>query len=73
MSEQRLIEFLRQFRRPYASLICSSALAGCVIYGVHTGNHIPEGLGWVLAFVIMGDTAARAAEKMRGTSNGERG
>jgi hypothetical protein len=60
------IDFLRNFRRPYSSIICSSALAGSVIYGVHTGNHIPEGLGWVLAAVSIGDGVARAAEKIRG-------
>ena len=61
-----LVDFLRQFRRPYASLICSSSLAGGVVYGVHTGNHMPEGLAWVLAAVAIGDIAARAAEKING-------
>jgi hypothetical protein len=65
-SHGKLVDFLRQFRRPYASIVCASALAGGVVYGVHTGNHIPEGLGWVLAAVSIGDIAARAAEKIRG-------
>lgn len=63
-----IINFLRNFRRPYASLVCATALAGGVVWGVHTGNHMPEGLAWVLAAVSIGDIAARAAEKIRGAS-----
>jgi hypothetical protein len=67
-SHGRFIDFLRNFRRPYASIVCSSALAGGVLWGTNTGHFIPEGLGWVLAFIVVGDTAARAAEKMRGST-----
>ena len=67
-SHGRFIDFLRNFRRPYASLVCSTALAGGSLWGVQTGNHLPEGLAWVLAAVSIGDIAARAAEKIRGAS-----
>jgi len=66
MTQEQVINFLRQFRRPYASIICSSTLASGVLYGIHTGNHMPEGLAWVLAAVSIGDIAARAAEKING-------
>ncbi len=66
-SHGKWVDLARNLRRPYASFVCASALAGGVVYGVHTGNHIPEGLGWVLAAVIVGDVAARAAEKIRGS------
>lgn len=66
---ETFLNFTRQFRRPYASMVCATALAGGSLYGVHTGHFIPEGLALVLAGVSLGDIAARAAEKIHGAAS----
>lgn len=64
MTTEGFLSFVRQFRRPYASMTCATALASGTLYGVHTGHFIPEGLAFVLALVSLGDIGARMAEKI---------
>ena len=72
MTADSFLAFLRNFRRPYASIICSTTLAGSALWGAESGHWMPEGLAWVFAVIILGDTAARMAEKIRGSSGDER-
>ena len=53
MTQEEFISFVRAFRRPYASIICATTLAGSVVIGSFTGHFIPAALGWVLAPVIV--------------------
>lgn len=69
MTREQLVSFLRNFRRPYASIVCATALSGGTIYGVQSGNFIPEGLAWALVFVIVADGSQRMWEKVKGASN----
>jgi len=69
MTQEQFLNFTRHFRRPYASILCSTALAGGTAYGVQTGNFIPEGLAWALVAVIVADGTHRAIEKIRGRAN----
>lgn len=68
MTQAQFISFVRAFRRPYASIICATTLAGSVVIGGFTGHFIPAALGWVLAAVIGLDVSARALEKIRGAA-----
>lgn len=68
MDSTQFISFVRGFRRPYASIICATALAGSVPIGGFTGHFIPAALGWVLAAVIGIDVSARALEKIQGAA-----
>ncbi len=70
MTRDEFIHFLRNFRRPYASVVCATALAGGTAYGVHSGHFIPEGLAWALVFVIVADGSQRMWEKIKGQANG---
>lgn len=65
-NSEAFLSFVRQFRRPYASMICATSLAAGTLYGVHTGHFIPTGLAGVLALVSIGDITARMAEKIMG-------
>lgn len=69
MTRAQFIDFIRQFRRPYASIICSTTLAGGAIIGGFTGHFMPEGLAWVFAAIVVGDGIARAAEKIQGRAD----
>jgi hypothetical protein len=68
MTRDQFISFVRAFRRPYASIVCSSTLAGSVVIGGFTGHFIPAALGWVLAAVIGLDVSARMLEKIQNAS-----
>ena len=70
MTRDQFVSFLRNFRRPYASIACATTLAVSALWSAHTGNWMPAELGWVFAVIIIGDTAARAAEKIKGASGG---
>lgn len=70
MTREAFISFVRNFRRPYASIVCATALAGGTIYGVQSGNFIPEGLAWALVFVIVADGSQRMWEKVKGQADG---
>lgn len=67
MTQERLLQFLRAARRPYASIICSTSLAGVTVAGAFTGNWIPAALAGTLILVILGDTAARSLDKQNGS------
>lgn len=69
MTGESFLTFARRFRRPYASMICATALAACLVAGAFTGNWIPAGLALAVIPVVVGDMAARAVEKIRGASN----
>lgn len=69
MNNEKLITFLRQFRRPYASILCATTLCGSVIIAAFTANWIPAALAVVLAGVIGIDTVARTHEKTHKTDD----
>jgi hypothetical protein len=56
---------LASFRRPYASIVLSSALGWSLIRGVETGDWIPWELAAVVSGVILGDGVNRTVEKIR--------
>ena len=68
MTRDGFIDFIRSFRRPYASILCATTLASTVVIASFTGNWMPAELAWVFALVIIGDGAARMAEKIRGAA-----
>ena len=70
MTRDQFICFVRNFRRPYASIITASTFAGSLIAGAFTGHFMPVGLGWVCAAIIGVDVAARMMEKIQGAANG---
>jgi len=63
MNHEKLINFLRGFRRPYASILCATTLCVSVIIAGFTGEWMPVALAGVLAAVIGIDTVARSHEK----------
>jgi hypothetical protein len=69
MTADSFLAFVRRFRRPYASMICATALAGCLVAGAFTGNWLPAGLAAAVIPVILGDMAARAVEKIQGAAD----
>ncbi|MED5549881.1 MAG: hypothetical protein VX529_11040 [Pseudomonadota bacterium] len=69
MTRDQFICFMRNFRRPYASIMCATALAGSVWVGGFTGHFLPAALGWVLAAVIGLDVSARMVEKIQGAAS----
>jgi tryptophan-rich sensory protein len=63
--EPKWVPILRSLRRPYASIVTSTALAISVVGGMVTDNWIPAELAWPLSFIIIGDGAYRMWEKTR--------
>jgi len=63
MNNEKLINFLRGFRRPYASILCATTLCVSVVIAGFTGEWMPVALAGVLAAVIGIDTVARSREK----------
>lgn len=68
MTRDAFIKFVRAFRRPYASILCATTLAASAVIGSFTGEWMPGALAWVFAAIIIGDGAARMAEKIRGAA-----
>lgn len=68
MTRDDFIKFVRSFRRPYSSILCATTLAASAVIGGFTGQWMPVGLAWVFAAIIIGDGAARMAEKIRGAA-----
>lgn len=58
------VEIIRQLRRPIASLMCASTLCGCVLWGMSSGQHLPEHIVMFFTLIITGDAAARTVEKL---------
>ena len=68
MTRKAFLDFCRQFRRPYASMLTATAIGVCLVIGAFTGNWIPAGLAAALVPVILVDAAARTVEKINGAS-----
>lgn len=66
MTRENFIAFVRGFRRPYASIVCATALAGAAVVGALTGNWMPASLAAVFASVVIGDGVARTVDKRGG-------
>lgn len=70
MTRDEFLKFVRAFRRPYASVLCSTTLCGSAIGAAFgAGPWMPVPLALVFASIIIGDGTARLIEKYTGTSD----